>query len=137
MVFHQRLFMKLQDPPPWAASCTLPLHGRVSPVQPTGCALIASSQEQSEWVTYHPKPSMLQPWLPTPIEDRLLAAVSSCSNHVLRPVFPPLIERRTGLRPRPHNFTLPDKDDTNFFPRVLYRVLAHSPSHNGLTSVLS
>jgi len=58
-------------------------------------------------------------------EDRLLAAVSSCSNHVLRPVFPPLIERRPGLRPRPHNFTLPDKDDTNFIPRVLYRVLTH------------
>src|SRR6218665_2554767 len=48
----------------------------------------------------------------------LLAAVSSCSNHVLRPVFSPQIERRPGLRPRPHNFTLPDKDDTNFIPRV-------------------
>src|SRR6218665_979293 len=58
-------------------------------------------------------------------EDRLLAAVSSCPNHVLRPVFSPLIERRPGLRPRPHNFTLPDKDDTNFIPRVLYRVLTH------------
>ena len=45
-------------------------------------------------------------------ENRFLAAVSSCSNHVLRPVFPPLIERRPGLRSRPHNFTLPDKDDT-------------------------
>src|SRR6218665_1160310 len=59
------------------------------------------------------------------VEDRLLAAVSSCSNHVLRPIFPPLIERRPGLRPRPHNFTLPDKDDTNFTPRVLYRALTH------------
>src|SRR6218665_3317249 len=40
-------------------------------------------------------------------DDRLLAAVSSCSYHVLRPVFHPLIERRPGLRNRPHNFTLP------------------------------
>jgi len=37
----------------------------------------------------------------------------------------PLIERHPGLRPRPHNFTLPDKDDTNFIPRVLFRVLTH------------
>src|SRR6218665_2547537 len=65
MVFHQRLFMKLQDSPPSAASCTPPLRGGVSLVQPTGSALIASSQEQSEWVTYHPTPSMFQPWLPT------------------------------------------------------------------------
>src|SRR6218665_1998086 len=58
-------------------------------------------------------------------QTQRLAAVSSCSNHVLPPVFPPLNERRPGLRPRPHNFTLPDKDDTYFIPRVLYRVLNH------------
>ena len=58
-------------------------------------------------------------------EDHLLAAVSSCSNHVLRLVFPSLIDLRLGLRPRPHNFTFPDKDDTNFIPRVLYRALTH------------
>src|SRR6218665_267181 len=45
--------------------CTLLLRGGVSPVQTTGCALLASSEERSEWVTYHPTPSMLQPWLPT------------------------------------------------------------------------
>src|SRR6218665_298905 len=60
-------------------------------------------------------------------EDLLLATVSSCSNHVLRPVFPPWIERRPGLRPRPHNFTLPGKDNKNFISRVLYtcRALTH------------
>src|SRR6218665_3857919 len=106
-------------------SCTPPLRGGVSPVQATGSALIASSQEQSEWVTYHPTPSMLPSAMVSDAEDRLLAAVCSCSNHVLHPVFPPQIERRPGLRPRPHNFTLPDKDDTNFIPRVLYRVPTH------------
>jgi len=58
-------------------------------------------------------------------EDGLLAAVASCSAHVLRPIFPPLIARRPGLRPRPHDFTLPDKDDKNFISRVLYRSLLH------------
>src|SRR6218665_1467015 len=104
-------------------SC-MPLRGGVSLVQPTGGALIASFKDQSEWVTYHPTPSMLQPWLPTR-RTVLLAAVSSCANHVLRPIFPLLIERRPGQRPRQHNFTLPDKDDTNYIPRVLYGVLNH------------
>ena len=58
-------------------------------------------------------------------EDGLLAAVASCSAHVLRPIFPPLIARRPGLRPRPHDFTLPDKVDKNFISRVLYRSLLH------------
>ena len=62
-------------------------------------------------------------------EDRLLATTSpfihSCSNHVLRPVFHRLIERCPVLRPRPHNFTLPDKDNTNFVPRVSYRSFTH------------
>ena len=58
-------------------------------------------------------------------DDRFLAAVSFCPNHVLRPVFTPMIERRPGLKPRPHNFTPTDKDDTNVIPRVLYRALTH------------
>jgi len=56
-------------------------------------------------------------------EDGLLAAVASCSAHVLRPIFQPIIARRPGLRPRPHDFSLPDKDDKNYISRVLYRSL--------------
>src|SRR6218665_167726 len=58
---HQRRFLKLQHPPP----CILPLRGGVLSVQLRGWALIASSQEQSEWATYHFTLSMLLPWLPT------------------------------------------------------------------------
>src|SRR6218665_2155645 len=52
-------------------------------------------------------------------ETRLLASVALRPHHFLRPLFPPVIIRRPGLRPRPHNFVLPDKDDCNFIPRIL------------------
>jgi len=42
----------------------------------------------------------------------------------LRPVFPRQIERRPGLQPRPHNFTLPDKNDKTFIHRVLVSYLS-------------
>ena len=56
-------------------------------------------------------------------EARQLASVFLRPNHVLRPLFLPEIIRHPGLRPRPHNFVLPDKDDCNFIPRILYRTL--------------
>src|SRR6218665_1183155 len=43
--------------------------------------------------------------------------------HVLRPLFPPILTRRPGLRERAHPFTLPLKDDKQCIPRVLYRAL--------------
>src|SRR6218665_327666 len=58
-------------------------------------------------------------------ERRLLAAVIHSSDHVLRPLFPPVITRRPGLRRRQQEFTLPEKDDLNFIPRILYRTLNH------------
>ena len=54
----------------------------------------------------------------------LLKAVIRNDFHVLRSLFPPIITRHYNLRPRPHDFTLPDRDDRNFIPRVLYGVLA-------------
>jgi hypothetical protein len=54
----------------------------------------------------------------------LLKAVIRSDFHVLRSLFPPIITRHYNLRPRPHDFTLPDRDDRNFIPRVLYGVLA-------------
>src|SRR6218665_1687477 len=56
-------------------------------------------------------------------ETRLLASVVLRPDHVLRQLSPPVIIRRPGLRPCPHNFVLPDKDDCNFIPRILYRTL--------------
>ena len=51
----------------------------------------------------------------------LLIAVVRNAEHVLPPHFPPIISRRSNLRPRTHNFRLPDKDDSNFITRVLHR----------------
>jgi len=56
-------------------------------------------------------------------EDRLLAAVVASSHHVLHSLFSPTIVRRPGLRPRPHDFILPLKNDSNFISRVLHRSL--------------
>src|SRR6218665_1895958 len=58
-------------------------------------------------------------------DRRLLAAVIHSSDHVLRPLVPPVITRRPGLRRRQHEFTLPEKADRNFIPRILYRTLNH------------
>src|SRR6218665_863981 len=41
--------------------------------------------------------------------------------HVLRHLFPSEKPRIYDLRPRAHNFILPEKDDSNFIPRVLFR----------------
>jgi len=44
------------------------------------------------------------------------------AEHVLQPrCFSPVILRRYYLRPRTHNFCLPEKDDSNFIPIVLHR----------------
>src|SRR6218665_2011269 len=45
-------------------------------------------------------------------EERLLGAVVVNTNHILRHLFPPILIRRPGRRP--HGFTLPLKDDSNF-----------------------
>src|SRR6218665_2311274 len=52
-------------------------------------------------------------------EDRLLSSVIRNSYHVLRPLFPPILTRRPGLRKRVHPFTLPIKGDKQCIPRVL------------------
>src|SRR5688572_23044896 len=54
-------------------------------------------------------------------DDRLLQAIVWNANHVLRGLFPPVARRRYDLRPRPHDFELPPKDEQNFVPRVLYK----------------
>ena len=56
-------------------------------------------------------------------ETRLLASIVLRPHP--RPLFPPVIIRRPGLCPRPHDFVLPDKDDCNFIPRILFRTLLH------------
>ena len=54
---------------------------------------------------------------------RLLQAVNRNSQHVLRGLFPPTVRRPYALRPRPHEYELPKKDDHNFISRVLFRTI--------------
>ena len=58
-------------------------------------------------------------------DDNLLRAVVRNERHVLRHLFPSEKPRIYDLRPRAHNFILPEIDDSNFIPRVLsgFRVL--------------
>src|SRR6218665_406297 len=56
-------------------------------------------------------------------EDWLLSSVIRNLYRALRPLFPPILTRRSGLRKRAHPFTLPLKDDKQCIPRVLYRTL--------------
>ena len=57
-------------------------------------------------------------------DSRLLRAISFNQHHVLYPLFPPIRPIRSdrySLRPRPHGFSLPNKDDCNFVSRVLFK----------------
>ena len=60
-------------------------------------------------------------------EVSLLRAVGNCPNHVLRSIFPPVVERTYDRRPRPHDYQLPQRDDRNFINRVLFRLLRPEP----------
>ena len=55
------------------------------------------------------------------VDDNLFKAVMSDSNHVLHALLPPPRTHEHSLRPRPHSFLLPDKDDRNFITRMLYK----------------
>ena len=55
-------------------------------------------------------------------DGRLFAAINANESHVLRGLFPPSRPHlRYELRPRPHGFLLPTKDDRNFISRVLFK----------------
>ena len=62
--------------------------------------------------------------LVTDAENRFLTAVNQRHYHVLRPLFPPVITRRPGLLPCPHDITLPHMDNHNYISRVAY-FIAH------------
>jgi len=58
----------------------------------------------------------------TAADDNLLRALVRNERHVLRHLFPSEKPRIYDMRPRAHDFTLPLKDDSNFIPRVLFRL---------------
>jgi len=59
-------------------------------------------------------------------DNCLLSMVMHNRHHVLRPLFPPVLERRPGLRSRHHQFKLPLKDDKNFISRILFTSLTNN-----------
>src|SRR6218665_368964 len=93
--------MMLQELPPWLNLCMLLRLGGVLPGLSTGHE-IDSFIRRTCRMGYLPRETPEAAVLVGDAEDGLLAAVASCSAHVLRPIFPPLIARRPGLRPRPH-----------------------------------
>src|SRR6218665_2844985 len=56
-------------------------------------------------------------------EDGLMRSIIAREIHVLRPLCPPVNIRKYDLRPSPHHFLLPLRDDTNYIPRTLFRWL--------------
>src|SRR6218665_2394424 len=54
--------------------------------------------------------------------DRLFRSIQQNPAHVLFQLLPPTVQHRYGLRPRPHNYVRPPKDDTNFIARHLYKL---------------
>ena len=55
------------------------------------------------------------------MDTHLLTAISYDQYHVLYPMFPSIRLISYSLHPRPHCFSLPNKDDCDFLPRVLYK----------------
>src|SRR6218665_2937931 len=54
-------------------------------------------------------------------DQPLFRAVISDTTHVLQKHLPQVRQLSYNLRPRPHGFLLPSKDDRNFISRLLYK----------------
>ena len=53
-------------------------------------------------------------------DQKLFNSIISNSCHVLYHLLPPINQHSYNLRARPHNFTLPLKDNRNFLSRMLF-----------------
>jgi len=56
-------------------------------------------------------------------DTNLFKAVRTDSSHVLHDLLPPTTSHKHFLRPRAHNFVLPEKDDRNFINRMLFKLV--------------
>ena len=54
-------------------------------------------------------------------DKNLFKAVRTNSRHVLHDLLPASTSHEHYLRPRAHNFVLPEKDDRNFINRMLFK----------------
>src|SRR6218665_3896646 len=65
--------------------------------------------------------------------DTLLRSIISNLNHVLSGLMPAIVTRSYNLRPHPHSYVLPEKDELNFIPRALYKSTTKSPGNDKIT----
>src|SRR6218665_3213188 len=105
--------------PLYCPDCSTPLH-------PGGGMTSADERLKIErFINKSRRPGYLpanQPTMETMIDEadrRLLRAVVTRNNHVLLCLFPPIQATQYNLRPRAHNFKLPEKDNINFISRIL------------------
>src|SRR6218665_3533444 len=71
---------------------------------------------------YLPADAHSIPALVDQAEAGLFRSIHLNPAHVLRHLLPPTVQHAYRLRPRPHNYVLPPKDDKNFIPRHLYKL---------------
>ena len=73
--------------------------------------------KRRQYLLYNLKPEMAEE-----ADERLFNAIRNNKFHVLYQLFPPP-RPSCGheLRPRAHEFSLPEKDNCNFIPRVLFK----------------
>src|SRR6218665_2494386 len=122
-VYPNPRFMKWQEQPPWHVIYTPLQPSGASPVLLTGHELSVFCNEQSKWGIFRMLCRMPQSWSQRLRLDCWLRL--SCGLITFFDHYSLQYEgiRRPGLRPRPHNFVLHDKDDCNFIPRILYCTL--------------
>src|SRR6218665_1708577 len=70
---------------------------------------------------YLPKEAPTAAEMVNEAEARLFRSVRCDNRHVLKKYLPPPKVHKYNLRMRPHNLTLPPKDDRNFIARQLYK----------------
>jgi hypothetical protein len=56
-------------------------------------------------------------------DDKLLSKIENNPDHVLYKFLPAKQTIAYNLRQRPHNYTLPDKDNRNFINRIIYKYI--------------
>ena len=56
-------------------------------------------------------------------DEKLFRKIENNSDHVLHKFLPAKQTITYNLRQRPHNYTLPDKDNRNFINRIIYKYI--------------
>ena len=78
--------------------------------------------KRSKWQKFYPDSDPLFEELCARADDNLFAEIARNNEHVLHRFLPPKKIINYSLRDRKHPYTLPTKDDRNFFNRVLFKL---------------